>query len=123
VIKKTLHSFALLNLYPYTVGHALAIPSKHVRSLTELNQVERLDLINLCCDLQEAIQKAYRPKGFNIGINLGTVGGAGLPKHVHIHVVPRWTGDSNFMSVLGDTRVISDTLASSHQLLTKIIKK
>lgn len=104
------HSFAVLNLFPYNNGHILVVPNKHVKDLKQLSKDEKLDLLELFEDAKDMVDKVLKPHGYNVGINLGRVAGAGFPGHLHIHVVPRWGGDVNFMPIIGDTKVVSQSL-------------
>jgi ATP adenylyltransferase len=110
VLKRGRRAFVLLNLYPYTNGHLLIAPYQHVGALEELEPAALLEMMRLAQRCVVALKKSSNPAGFNIGLNLGRAAGAGLPEHVHIHVVPRWAGDSNFMATVGDTRLIPETL-------------
>ena len=103
-------SFTVLNRFPYTGGHSLIAPLDHVGGLGDINERTLLEMMAAVRDIQEALSHAIRAQGFNIGINIGRCAGAGLPGHLHIHVVPRWSGDTNFMPVFGDVRVIPDSL-------------
>jgi ATP adenylyltransferase len=108
----------VLNAYPYSSGHLMAIPLRHIRSLGDLTGEESSELwaaARLGVAAQEA---AYRPEGINLGANLGEAAGAGIPRHLHLHAVPRWKGDTNFMTAVADTRVLPETLASSWERLT-----
>ena len=114
-------SFIIMNRYPYSNGHLMAVPYKHTNNLSDLTQEERLELANLtikCTDILQAI----RPDGFNIGMNLGRAGGAGIDDHLHYHIVPRWNGDSNFMSVIADVRVMPEYLEETYETLSKHLK-
>jgi ATP adenylyltransferase len=102
--------FALLNAYPYTGGHLMVVPYKEAPGLNDLTEAELLDLMKLTRRCQNALTKVMRPDGFNIGLNLGKVAGAGIPGHLHIHIVPRWQGDTNFMAVLAQTTVVPQAL-------------
>ena len=102
--------FALLNTYPYNGGHLMVVPYKQVADLDDLTDEELCDLMRLTRRCQAALRRAMHPDGFNIGINLGRVAGAGIAEHVHIHVVPRWLGDTNFMPVLARTSVLPQAL-------------
>ena len=113
--------FALLNKYPYSTGHVLVAPTAHKAALGELDDTERLELLTLAGEAQAALQKAFRPDGFNLGVNLGRVAGAGLLGHLHLHVVPRWSGDTNFMPVTGATHVMPMSLAQVDKALRKIL--
>jgi ATP adenylyltransferase len=107
-------SFIILNRYPYNNGHLMAVPYHHVESLEMLSAEEQADLMAMTALGIRALRRAMSPDGFNIGYNIGKVAGAGLKDHVHCHVVPRWNGDTNFMPVLGDTRVIPQSLESAY---------
>ncbi len=114
------YSFCMLNIYPYNNGHLMIVPKKHVSDLSLLNDKELLDLIKSLNLAKKLLTKILKPQGFNIGINLGQVAGAGFPGHVHIHIVPRWNADTNFMPVLAQTKVISQSLK---ELLAKLKKE
>lgn len=107
----------LLNRFPYTTGHLLVAPRGHAAELTDLSPAQRAGLIELVALAQKVVRTAYNPQGMNIGMNLGRCAGAGLPGHLHVHVVPRWGGDTNFMSVIGQVRVIPQALEECHRLL------
>lgn len=109
--------FVILNLYPYNNGHLMVVPYQHVASIEDLASDSVAELMALTQRALVALREAMRPTGFNIGINLGTSAGAGVADHVHQHVVPRWVGDTNFMSVVGDTRVLPQSLQSCYALL------
>ncbi len=110
-----------MNRYPYSNGHLMAVPYRHIRELTQLNQKERLELMNLTIRCAE-ILKDFKTEGFNIGMNIGKVAGAGIDNHIHFHVVPRWSGDTNFMPVIGNIKVIPEYLDQSYLKLTQQIK-
>jgi ATP adenylyltransferase len=109
--------FAVLNRYPYTGGHLLVVPYKESPNLNGLTEDELSDLFILTRRCQNALTKVMKPDGFNIGINVGHAAGAGILEHVHVHVVPRWNGDTNFMPVLGQTTVLPEALAEVAALL------
>ena len=111
VIARTRSSFALLNNYPYNGGHLMVLPYKQVADFADLTDDEMLDLMKLMRRCQAALTQVMKPDGFNIGVNLGRVAGAGIAEHLHIHVVPRWNGDTNFMPVLGQTTIVPQALA------------
>jgi ATP adenylyltransferase len=111
------HAFAVLNLYPYSNGHCLIVPNRHVADISQLPAGEYAGLMGLLLETKALLNKAMAPQGFNIGINLGRMAGAGMPKHVHVHVVPRWQGDHNFMPVTAGTKVISQSLAVLYKKL------
>ena len=119
IVARTRHSFSILNLYPYNNGHMMIVPYRHVDSLTKLNKEEIADLIDLLNRSQELLSDTMNPDGFNIGINVGRAAGAGVKDHVHIHIVPRWVGDANFMPVSASTKVISESLGALYGRLIK----
>ncbi len=104
------HAYAVLNIYPYSNGHCLIVPNRHVADISKLPPDEYADLMGLLLKTKDLLEKTLEPQGFNIGINLGRLAGAGIPGHVHIHMVPRWKGDHNFMPLTADTKVISQSL-------------
>jgi ATP adenylyltransferase len=109
--------YAVLNLYPYTSGHVLIVPYRHISDYTELTAQETAEFSGFTKQAIAALSAASGPHGFNVGMNLGTVAGAGIAAHLHQHVVPRWGGDSNFMPVVGRTRVLPQLLADTRKLL------
>jgi ATP adenylyltransferase len=110
VIARARTCFALLNTYPYTGGHLMVVPYKQVQDLNGLTDEELAELMKLTRSCQNALSRVMKPHGFNVGINLGKVAGAGIQEHLHIHVVPRWDGDTNFMPVLASTTVVPQAL-------------
>ena len=110
VIARDKSCYAVLNSYPYTGGHLMVIPYKQTPDFDGLTDDEMTDLLKLTKRCQAALKKVMKPEGFNIGINLGRVAGAGIIEHLHIHIVPRWLGDTNFMAVIGDTSVLPEAL-------------
>jgi ATP adenylyltransferase len=111
------HSFAILNAFPYTSGHLMVMPLRHVGELDELTDDEGDELFRAARVATAAVKAAYRPGGFNLGANLGRAGGAGVPGHLHVHVLPRWAGDTNFMTAVADTRVLPETLGATWKKL------
>lgn len=114
-------SFIIMNRYPYSNGHLMTVPYKHTNNFSDLTPDERLELMNLtakCLDILQVI----KPEGFNIGMNLGRTGGAGIDDHLHFHIVPRWSGDTNFMPVIGDIRVMPEYLEDTYETLSKHLK-
>lgn len=109
------HAFVLLNAYPYTSGHLMVAPYRKTVDLAGLSDAEHLEIARLVARCTVWIGAAYRPQGFNIGVNLGSAAGAGIPDHLHYHVVPRWSGDTNFMTAVGDVRVIPEDLAGTYR--------
>ena len=109
--------FVILNLYPYTNGHLMIAPFEHVGAIQELPAETTVEMMALAQRAIEVLEAKYEPHGFNVGFNQGRVAGAGVEHHIHMHVVPRWGGDTNFMPVLGDTRVMPQTVEQSYQTL------
>lgn len=110
VLEKTRYSFSMLNIYPYNNGHVMVAPKRHVKSLEYLRAEELKDLMDLVVKTKKTLDKKLKPHGYNIGLNIGKIAGAGFAGHIHIHVVPRWTGDTNFMPATSGTKVISESL-------------
>lgn len=111
VLWATAQSVVLINRYPYTNGHLLVAPRAHKAELEDLTAAEQADLVSQTAAAIRVLKRAMSPQGFNVGINLGKCAGAGLPGHVHQHVVPRWAGDTNFMSVVGEVRVVPQAMS------------
>ncbi len=123
VLWRTNKSIVILNRFPYNNGHLLIAPTRHIAELGQANDDELLELTKLIRESQKALSLAIKPHGFNIGMNFGRSAGAGLPGHLHIHIVPRWDGDTNFMSVCSDTKVISQSLTELLELLKQVSKE
>jgi ATP adenylyltransferase len=123
IVARTELSFAMLNRYPYNSGHLMVAPFRHVGELEEVKDDESLDMQQLLQRCIRALKEAMQPEGFNIGMNLGVVAGAGIPDHLHWHVVPRWTGDTNFMPVVGDTKVLPESLMDVGARLSRAFAK
>src|SRR5262249_5526102 len=111
------HNFIILNLFPYTSGHVMVAPYEHLDSIASAGPDQLTEMMQLAQRIMAALQKLYRPDGFNLGMNLGLAAGAGVREHFHLHVVPRWVGDANFMSVIGETRVLPEELQTTYQRL------
>ena len=107
--------FLILNRFPYTSGHIMCVPFVHVNSLQDLPRSTRLELMDMVCKAVTVLQSVYKPEGFNVGLNLGEVAGAGIADHLHMHVVPRWGGDTSFMSAVAQTRVLPETLEETYR--------
>lgn len=120
VVSRRATAFLIMNKYPYSAGHLMAVPNRKVCKMAEITEEEVLDLWNLSIHAQRLLEKAVHPHGFNIGWNLGSSSGAGVDDHIHIHIVPRWSGDSNFMAVIGGIRIIPEGLTPLYQRLKQI---
>ncbi len=118
IVRRGEHCFVMLNAFPYNNGHLMVAPYRHVPSIEELDGDALLELMTLSQQGVAALREAYGPEGFNLGINQGKVAGAGMEHHVHLHIVPRWGADTNFMPVIGDTRVLPQSLEDSYADLT-----
>jgi len=116
-------AFVMANRYPYISGHLMIIPFRHISQLEDLLPEEKLEIFNLQEIAIRVLKKAMNPDGFNIGINLGKAAGAGIDDHIHVHIVPRWSGDANFMSVVGDVRVIPEDIHKTCEILLPHFKK
>jgi ATP adenylyltransferase len=116
-------SFIMVNRYPYTGGHLMIVPFRHLSHIADLSQAEREELFGFVDLSVRVLTEAMNPEGFNIGMNLGKAGGAGIDDHLHIHIVPRWGGDTNFMSVIGGVRVIPDNVSGTARELKPYFMK
>jgi ATP adenylyltransferase len=116
-------AFVMMNRYPYISGHLMIIPFRHISQMEDLLTEERLEIFNLQDISVRVLKKAMNPDGFNIGMNLGKAAGAGVDDHIHVHIVPRWSGDTNFMSVVGDVRVIPEDIYTTCELLLPHFKE
>lgn len=117
VLHRAAHNFIVLNIYPYISGHLLIVPYVHVSELDAAGKETTDELMDLTKRCQTALREVYHPTGFNIGMNLGRSAGAGVAEHIHIHILPRWNGDTNFMTTVGETRVIPEDLTTTYQKL------
>lgn len=116
------HSFVILNLYPYNNGHLMVVPKRHVPNLSDLPETEITDLFKLVQMTERVLKKVYSPEGINIGLNLGRCAGAGIDDHLHVHILPRWTGDSNFMTSVSGTRVIPENFEVTYEKVREAFK-
>jgi ATP adenylyltransferase len=116
-------AYVILNRYPYASGHLMVVPLAHKSDLEQLDAQTRAEMIELAAQCMTILRKIYNPKGFNMGANIGEAAGAGVKEHVHIHIVPRWIGDTNFMPVLGQTRVLPETLEDSFRRVHDAFQK
>lgn len=123
IVFRGVSCFVILNLYPYNNGHLMVVPLRHVGRLAGLTTDELTEMMSLTRAVEMALQELYQPHGFNMGLNLGKPAGAGVLDHLHMHVVPRWNGDTNFMTVVGDTRVLPEELAQTADRLRPILAR
>jgi len=117
------HSFVIMNNYPYNPGHVMVAPYRHVANWEELTEEELLEIMKLSQMMIRVLKRVMSPHGFNMGVNLGRVAGAGIEDHVHLHIVPRWNGDTNFMPVIADTKVIPESLEEAYRELKAAIEE
>jgi len=110
-------AFVILNLFPYNSGHLMVVPNRHIATLASATHDERCELMDLTRVAEQALTEVYAPHGLNVGMNLGRSAGAGIVDHLHVHVVPRWNGDTNFMTVVGEVRVLPEELAQTAERL------
>lgn len=116
-------TFALLNIYPYNTGHLMILPHQHVSTLAEVPRAAQIEMTILTCHFTKLLAQLLQPDGFNVGMNIGHAAGAGIAGHLHAHIVPRWDGDSNFMTVVGDVRVLPATLSDTYDNIMALLKK
>ena len=116
-------SYVILNLFPYKNGHLMVVPNRHVATLSSTTDDERAELMRFMRHAEMALTEAYTPQGINIGINLGRPAGAGIVDHLHVHFVPRWNGDTNFMTAIGNTRVLPEDLSATRDRLRPIFER
>ncbi len=117
IVARGTTAYVVMNLYPYNAGHLLICANRHVDDLTDLTVDERNEIFELSAHAMKVLRKVANPTGFNLGMNQGAISGAGIPEHIHQHVVPRWSGDSNFMPVIGQTKVLSQLLQETRDEL------
>jgi ATP adenylyltransferase len=123
VIHRSQRAYVILNLFPYNNGHLMVVPQRHVAMLAETGPEELSELFGLTRLAEMALSEAYSPQGINVGLNLGRAAGAGVADHLHIHLVPRWVGDTNFMTVVGESRVLPETLEQTVARLSPIFAR
>lgn len=123
VVHRGEHCFVILNAYPYTSGHAMVVPYQHVDSFAKLPLPAATEMLRLCQQLENSLRELYHPEGINMGMNIGKAAGAGVAGHIHMHMLPRWSADANFMSVIGETRVLPEALEITWQRLSQLFRK
>ncbi len=123
VLYRGRHNYVLLNTFPYNSGHLMVVPYRHVSSLTDLSAEEVCELMQLTQSCVQALDEAFAAEGINLGMNIGQPAGAGIDDHIHLHIVPRWGGDTNYMTVVANTRVVPQSLEESAQQLRPLIEQ
>jgi ATP adenylyltransferase len=122
ILHRAEHAFVMLNRYPYSNGHLMVAPYRHTATMDDLSDSELLQVNQLVRDCVKWLTIAFSPQGFNIGVNMGRSAGAGIEDHLHWHIVPRWNGDTNFMTTVGETRVLAQSLEDTYDRLRKVIE-
>lgn len=122
VLHRARHNLVVLNRFPYNPGHVLVAPYAHVAELTDADPEGLREMMNLARKIQSALKECYQPAGYNLGLNIGRCAGAGVDRHLHLHVLPRWTGDTNFITVVGETRVLPEDLESTYEKLAPFFR-
>jgi ATP adenylyltransferase len=122
ILRRAPRAFLILNAFPYATGHLLAMPLRHVARVEDATTDEMAETMALVQDSVRALNTGYQPDGFNVGMNLGRVAGAGVLGHLHMHVVPRWSGDTNFMPVVAETKVLPESLETTYDRLTALLR-
>jgi len=117
ILHRGTHNFVILNLYPYISGHLMVVPYAHLGELDSAPKEATDEMMDLAKRSQSALREVYRPEGFNLGMNLGQAAGAGIADHIHLHIMPRWAGDTNFMTSVAETRVLSEDLPTTYRKL------
>jgi ATP adenylyltransferase len=123
IVARFPRTFVILNAFPYNNGHLMVVPYRHVPSLTELRDEELAELMKVTQIAEQVLREAFQPQGFNIGLNLGRCAGAGIEEHLHIHIVPRWHGDTNFMPVIAETKVLPELLQQTYERLQPLFAR
>ena len=121
ILKRAEFNFVILNIYPYATGHLMIVPFEHVRDLGNADKNTTDEMMDLTKKVQSALTEIYQPEGFNLGMNLGKAGGAGVADHFHMHVLPRWFGDVNFITSIGQTRTVPEALTTTYAKLVRRI--
>lgn len=121
ILHRGREAFIIMNAYPYAAGHLMVAPFRHAARLSDLTDSERREIIDLAARCESVLTSAMKPEGFNVGFNLGKAAGAGVDQHLHCHIVPRWVGDTNFMPVIGGTRVINEALYTTYDKLKEYL--
>jgi ATP adenylyltransferase len=122
IVHRGRHCFIILNTYPYTSGHVMVVPNAHVDELQKLPTEAATEMMALSQRMEAVLRRLYKPEGINLGMNIGSAAGAGIAGHIHMHVLPRWTADANFMSVIGETRVLPEALEVTWKRISDALK-
>lgn len=122
IVTRGSYSYVIMNLYPYNNGHLMVVPFRHIGNLNSLTNEEILEIFDLSKKMMALLTEIMKPDGFNIGSNIGRSAGAGIDEHIHLHIVPRWNGDTNFMPVLADTKLVSEDILETLSRLRKALK-
>jgi ATP adenylyltransferase len=120
IVHRAKYNYIILNRYPYTTGHLMVVPFQHTDSLQGIDEATSQELFALVRQADAKLREIYRPKGMNLGMNLGEAAGAGIAEHIHMHVLPRWIGDANFLTVIGETRILPEELADTYRKLKAV---
>jgi ATP adenylyltransferase len=120
IVHRAKHNYVILNRYPYTTGHLMVVPYQHTDTLQGIDEATAEELFSLIRAAERKIRDVYRPKGINIGMNLGEAAGAGIAEHIHMHLLPRWIGDANFLTVIGETRILPEELSETYRKLKAV---
>jgi ATP adenylyltransferase len=123
IIKRFKNCFVMMNKYPYNVGHLMVLPNEHIADLRELKSEIRAEIFDVASISLTAVEKTLKSKGFNVGINMGIAGGGGIPSHLHIHILPRWIGDTNFLETIGNIKMLSSDVQTVYQMLRDEFEK
>jgi ATP adenylyltransferase len=120
IIHRARFNYVILNRYPYTTGHLMVVPFQHTDSLQGIDDAAAQEMFDLVRVADQKLREVYRPKGMNLGMNLGEAAGAGIAEHIHMHVLPRWIGDANFLTVIGETRILPEELSETYRKLKAV---
>jgi ATP adenylyltransferase len=123
VVHRGRDCYIILNLFPYNSGHLMVVPNRHIATLSSATRDERCEMMELTQLAEQALTEAYRPQGLNVGLNLGRSAGAGIVDHIHVHIVPRWNGDTNFMTVVGEVRVLPEDIGETAHRMRETFAK
>jgi ATP adenylyltransferase len=123
IVHRAEHCFVILNAFPYTNGHVMVVPYEHADELRKLGSQTANELMAVCRQMEDVLRELYKPEGINLGMNIGKAAGAGIADHIHMHILPRWTADANFMSVVAETRVLPETLETTYLRMRAVLAR